>query len=139
MLKTGEYKTVNGSKACVFFIDEYGGSSGFSVLAGVKRAMSWDRRGEALGYNLKAYDLDLSPPTITIPETTLPEPMRVEPENGQRIYFLARMELRWQVRSVLWSGDGLYTDRLYCGQVHHTSEAAQQWADFLNKYAAGKP
>ena len=138
MLKTGEYKTVNGSKACVLFIDEYGGSSGFSVLAGVKRAMSWDRRGEALGYNLKAYDLDLSPPTITIPETTLPEPMREPPEHMDGYYGLNREKAGWTVDHLSWAGGMVDQWILKTGSAHQTLEAAQQWADFFNKHLANK-
>ena len=139
MLKTGEYKTESGGKAHVLFVDRTGGGSGFAVVSGDERAVAWNRRGEAVGYSIKSWDLDLSPPTITIPETTLPEPMREPPEVDQQVYMTGLAARTWSAFPAIWENSDVCSSYLACGMCHLTREAAQQWADFLNKYAAGKP
>ena len=138
MLKTREYKTENGGKARVLFVDRTGGGSGFAVVSGDERAVAWNRRGEAVGYSIKSWDLDLSPPTITIPETTLPEPMREAPEEGQQVYCVGLPERGWSDVPMKWTKDHISDLYLNSGILHHTREAAQQWVDFLNKYLANK-
>lgn len=86
MLKTGDYKTLNGYDACVLFVDEDGIGGGYAYNHnGKKTAQCWDSDGSNC-FDDDAYDLDLSLYTITIPETKLPAPVREKPERGTVCY-----------------------------------------------------
>ena len=138
MLKVGEYKTKKGHTGRVLFMDEDGNGSGYIVKNKERFAAAWYSSGEDMEGKNNEFDLIVNPPIITIPETTLPEPMREAPEVGQQVYMVEMVVHEWTACRISWPSDGIYIHRVYCGLVHDTREAAQQWADFLNKFVVKK-
>ena len=143
MLKIGKYKTKRGLTASIVDIAPNGNAVGWiykNLLSSPDLGQYpgvWDSTGRSL-MGFFEDDLYLPPPTITIPETTLPEPMRIEPTIESKFY-LVSLGRKWNAFNFAWCDDVEQKKALFCGLCHRTREAAQQWADFLNNYAAGKP
>jgi len=81
-------------------------------------------------------DYRFIPETITLNGVELPEPLRVEPKDGSRVYCLGYT-----------SGVGLslpiqyseyYKWHFDSGLLHSTREAAQAWLDAITKVARGE-
>lgn len=79
-----------------------------------------------------------SPPTITIPETTLPEPTKTAPGYGGLYFGVICHHTGWCVLNAEWRGRAEDMELLSAGCVHTSDKAAQQWADFFNKYLVRK-
>ena len=139
MLKVGDYKTKGGYAAHVVFVGKDRNGAGYISMEVQTLTSAWFANGVRHGSTIDHYNLVLSPPTITIPETTLPEPMREPPEVDQQVYMTGLAARTWSAFPAIWENRDICSSYLASGMCHHTREAAQQWADFLNKYAAGKP
>ena len=144
MLKIGKYKTKRGLTASIVDIAPNGNAVGWiykNLLSSPDLGQypgAWDSTGRSL-MGFFEDDLYLPPPTITIPETTLPEPMRKVPAMSGKTYYSPAQSIEgWKAYGQKWDGDDLDYARLFCGLFHETKEAAQQWADFLNKFVAKK-
>lgn len=139
MLKVGKYETICGFETYVSFVGHDGSGSGYIVeREGEKIGAAWFCDGKSKSMN-GFFDLDLSPSTITIPETILPMPMRERPGMGEINYYLSNyIDVGWAARRNCWTNTTAEKSVLYSGLFFSLGEAAQVWADFLNKYMAGK-
>ena len=143
MLKIGKYKTKRGLTASIVDIAPNGNAVGWiykNLLSSPDLGQYpgvWDSAGRSL-MGFFEDDLYLPPPTITIPETTLPEPMREAPEVDQQVYMTGLAARTWSAFPAIWENSDICSSYLARGMCHRTREAAQQWADFFNKHLANK-
>lgn len=66
-----------------------------------------------------------------IPESKLPQPMRVAPSKGTEVYFLYPLGAPlFGVGSFIWEGHEVDLFYLNMGLVHHSKENAREWYEW---------
>lgn len=78
------------------------------------------------------------PTTIKVPAVELPEPLRVEPKEGQAYYTIDGSGNGFFACGDVWRGSACQKRWLTAGQIFSTREACQAWADHFNAALKGE-
>lgn len=77
------------------------------------------------------------PTTIKVPAVELPEPLRVEPKEGQEYFLLDIATVGFSVFELKWEGNNLDRRAFDTCRIFSTREACQAWADHFNAALKG--
>jgi hypothetical protein len=88
---------------------------------------------------LPQFNYRLLPDTIKVVDIELPEPLRVEPEEGARVYSVLDASSYGQAMPMNYHPKAAYSKWLFDnGFLHATQEAAQAWLYYFAKLARGE-
>ena len=118
-------------------------SNGEVVQASCDNGHSWfdmsecERSDPALQFDFDDYDYRIKPRTIKIGDFDVPEPMRITPNDGQKVYVVTP-QIREAMTTSAWLGCGWQCTALERGLVHSSAENAEAHAKALFSFSVKK-